>query len=203
MTGPRAEYVFSNRPGRPIDNKNFVTRIWQPLISPPRPADASAEPKAAHGGEVAGSGVRPHLLRDGTETVDSDQYPGAESLGGVGTPSMEVSSIISRSRLLAPRPYRCAAIRGSRLELPERASASFRLQTWNVGYAAEGQPPTTYVGQTARRRYRVARLNLLDSAGSVSKTPMLMCRKESSALATEAALEFPVDHPSALAEAAR
>ena len=31
-TSKRGEYVFCNREGKPIDNKNFVTRIWQPLL---------------------------------------------------------------------------------------------------------------------------------------------------------------------------
>ncbi|OQW88874.1 MAG: hypothetical protein BWK72_08035 [Rhodoferax ferrireducens] len=27
-----AEYVFGNREGKPLDNKNFITRVWQPLL---------------------------------------------------------------------------------------------------------------------------------------------------------------------------
>jgi integrase len=32
VTGRRSDCVFCNREGKPIDNKNFVTRIWQPLL---------------------------------------------------------------------------------------------------------------------------------------------------------------------------
>jgi integrase len=31
-TGRPGEYVFCNRQGNPIDNKNFVNRVWQPLL---------------------------------------------------------------------------------------------------------------------------------------------------------------------------
>ncbi len=27
-----ATYVFSNREGKPIDNKNFISRVWNPLL---------------------------------------------------------------------------------------------------------------------------------------------------------------------------
>lgn len=32
ITRGLSEYVFCNRQGKPIDNKNFTTRIWQPLL---------------------------------------------------------------------------------------------------------------------------------------------------------------------------
>jgi len=32
FTGSRGEYVFCNRAGEPLDNKNFCTRIWYPLL---------------------------------------------------------------------------------------------------------------------------------------------------------------------------
>lgn len=31
VTGPRGEYVFCNTGGGPLDNKNFVNRVW-PLL---------------------------------------------------------------------------------------------------------------------------------------------------------------------------
>jgi integrase len=31
-TGKLSEYVFCNREGNPLDNKNFVHRVWQPLL---------------------------------------------------------------------------------------------------------------------------------------------------------------------------
>lgn len=32
VTGRTSEYVFCNRLGQPIDNKNFINRIWSPLL---------------------------------------------------------------------------------------------------------------------------------------------------------------------------
>lgn len=32
VTGDRSEYVFCNQAGNPIDNKNFINRVWSPLL---------------------------------------------------------------------------------------------------------------------------------------------------------------------------
>jgi len=32
VTGKMSEYVFCNRAGNPIDNKNFINRVWAPLL---------------------------------------------------------------------------------------------------------------------------------------------------------------------------
>lgn len=32
-TAGRSDYVFCNREGKPLDNKNFATRVWYPLLS--------------------------------------------------------------------------------------------------------------------------------------------------------------------------
>ncbi|WP_342619561.1 DUF3596 domain-containing protein [Rhodoferax sp. GW822-FHT02A01] len=32
ITGGKTEYVFCNRAGNPIDNKNFINRVWAPLL---------------------------------------------------------------------------------------------------------------------------------------------------------------------------
>jgi integrase len=32
VTGKFSEYVFCNRAGNPIDNKNFINRVWSPLL---------------------------------------------------------------------------------------------------------------------------------------------------------------------------
>jgi integrase len=32
VTGPTSEYVFCNRMGTPLDNKNFSDRVWYPLL---------------------------------------------------------------------------------------------------------------------------------------------------------------------------
>jgi integrase len=32
LTGGKSEYVFANQAGNPIDNKNFINRVWAPLL---------------------------------------------------------------------------------------------------------------------------------------------------------------------------
>lgn len=32
ITGTRSQYVFCGRSGKPIDNKNFINRVWNPLL---------------------------------------------------------------------------------------------------------------------------------------------------------------------------
>jgi integrase len=32
VTGGQSEYVFCNQAGKPIDNKNFINRVWSPLL---------------------------------------------------------------------------------------------------------------------------------------------------------------------------
>jgi len=32
VTGGKSDYVFCNQAGKPLDNKNFVNRVWAPLL---------------------------------------------------------------------------------------------------------------------------------------------------------------------------
>ena len=64
-----SKYVFCNREGNPIDNKNFVERIWNPAASPSRPRAATALPAAAHRGDAVACRRRePGVDRAATRT---------------------------------------------------------------------------------------------------------------------------------------
>lgn len=72
-------YVFGNRAGKPIDNKNFITRIWNPLLPRLRIGPATPLPDAPHRchsvarcGRVARvdrAPARPHQHRDALSGV--------------------------------------------------------------------------------------------------------------------------------------
>lgn len=47
-----ATYVFANRLGKPLDNKNFIDRVWSPLLRHLGLDDPSALPDAPHRSHV-------------------------------------------------------------------------------------------------------------------------------------------------------